>query len=272
MNEIIIKTWSELQNALFDYEIGLTAPGRYRSPYAYRGLPENYPKMKTSLMRIGGPYIELESSILRNFKKYADLADINTENEDSEWLWLALAQHYGLPTRLLDWTYSPYVALHFATADTRKSDQDGVIWCVNYQKAREFLPDKLKFAIHDQGFKFTVNSLNKGAVSLKQLEQLDKELGDSFVIFIEPPSLDSRIVNQYALFSMMSSSSSLLDNWLEKNDHKKNLYTKIIIPSKLKWQIRDHLDQANINERMLFPGLDGLCQWLKRYYSSKDKY
>jgi hypothetical protein len=221
MNEIFVKTWSELQNALFDYEIGLTAPGRYRSPYAYRGLPENYATMKTSLMRIGGPYDKLEASILRNFKKYADFADTKAENEDSEWLWLALAQHYGLPTRLLDWTYSPYVALHFATADTAKSDKDGVIWCANYQKAREFLPDKLKSAVHDQGFKFTVDSLSKGVVSLAQLEQLDKELGDSFVVFIEPPSLDARIVNQYALFSMMSSSSSLLDDWLEKHDRRK---------------------------------------------------
>src|SRR5262249_23019531 len=41
---------------------------------------------------------------------------------------------------------------------------------------------------------------------------------------------------------------------------------KIVIPANLKWQVRDHLDQCNINDRMLFPGLDGLCSWLKRFY------
>ena len=45
---------------------------------------------------------------------------------------------------------------------------------------------------------------------------------------------------------------------------------QIVIPAELKWEIRDKLDQANINERVLFPGLDGLCMYLKRYYSPKD--
>lgn len=41
---------------------------------------------------------------------------------------------------------------------------------------------------------------------------------------------------------------------------------KYIISTDLKWRIRDMLDQMNINERILFPGLDGITSWMKRHY------
>ena len=58
-----------------------------------------------------------------------------------------------------------------------------------------------------------------------------------------------------------------LDDWLKR--HPK-VYRKIIIPAALKWEVRDKLDQANITERTLFPGLDGLSRWLERYYTTKS--
>ena len=57
-----------------------------------------------------------------------------------------------------------------------------------------------------------------------------------------------------------------LDSWLA--DHPE-LYRRIIIPASLKWDFRDRLDEANITERVLYPGLDGLSRWLKRYYMPK---
>ena len=64
----------------------------------------------------------------------------------------------------------------------------------------------------------------------------------------------------------MSSPEARLDLWLAAHPQ---LFRRIIIPAELKWEIRDKLDQANVTERVLFPGLDGLSRWLKRYYSPR---
>jgi hypothetical protein len=90
-----------------------------------------------------------------------------------------------------------------------------------------------------------------------------------FVVFLEPPTLDTRILNQFALCSLMSSATARLSEWL---DEHAELFRKVRIPSELKWEIRDKLDQANINERVLFPGLDGLSRWLARYYMPKPAH
>jgi hypothetical protein len=83
---------------------------------------------------------------------------------------------------------------------------------------------------------------------------------------MEPPTIDPRIVNQFALFSLMASPIARLDDWLAQSPE---LARRIVIPAGMKWEIRDKLDQANINERVLFPGLDGLSRWLTRYYWPK---
>ena len=84
------------------------------------------------------------------------------------------------------------------------------------------------------------------------------------MFFLEPPSIDERVTNQYALLSVVSRSETRVDEWLAAHE---DLYARYIIPAELKWEIRDKLDQANITERVLFPGLDGLSTWLRRHYT-----
>jgi hypothetical protein len=252
--------WKELQELLF-LDAHNTVIDRIRSPFIYRGLSDFEYELMTSLTRMGGSYIELEKHLLRNFKKYAYNAH---PQGTSDWHWLALAQHHGLPTRLMDWTYSPYVALHFATENIHRYDTDGVIWALNYEKVNTYLPERPRSIISQVGSNsFTGDMLLQAYPTLEVLSETE----DEFVIIFESASLDHRIVNQFALFSMMSKPDGILSRWMEQYP---DLYFRIKIPAAMKWEIRDRLDQANINERVLFPGLQGISKWLKRHYSPKN--
>lgn len=256
--ETRISSWIELQEAVFEsaWQPGLQ---RHRSNFVFRGTPRASHGLETSL-QTGGFELK-ERHLLNSFRKYALRSAVHG---DLVWNWLSLAKHHGLPTRLLDWTYSPFVAMHFATHDPRHFDEDATIWCVDYRKTNELLPKSLRRVAESEDVNiFTTEQLAGVAKTLEEFDHLAK---NDFVVFFEPPSLDERIVNQFALFSLPSSPTMSLEGLLEQRDAA---VRKIIIPAELKWEIRDKLDQANVTERVLFPGLDGLSQWLKRYFTTR---
>jgi hypothetical protein len=244
--------WSELHERLFADSWNETL-SLFRSNFAFRGRPLAAEDLTTSLTRLGGNTEAIERPLLRHFRKYAARDAVPV---DSTWNWLALAQHHGLPTRLLDWTYSPYVALHFATARTPAMLEDGAVWMVDYVRMHERAPMPLRAQLEKEGANvFTTEMIAAVAEDFDDLGALGE-----FVVFVEPPSFDERIVNQYALFSLASQPDLPLDD---------SCLRKVVIPAALKWEIRDKLDQANITERVLFPGLDGLSRWLARYYAPR---
>jgi hypothetical protein len=260
---LVPRNWNELQKMLF-YNMKNIKLNRYRSSFVYRGMPDKKYPLNTSLIRLGGKYKELENNLIRNFSKYA----YNYEYSNySIWDWLSLGQHHGLPTRLLDWTFSPYVALHFATDKDDKNNVDGIIWCVDFIKLIHQLPEDFqKLLKKENAIGFSVKMLNEVCPSL---QKFDSYVNKEFLLFFDPPSLDDRIINQFAMFSVLSNPERKIDDWLK---HYPKNYHKIIIPKSLKHEIRDKLDQANITERVLFPGLDGLSSWLKRWYSPRSGF
>lgn len=242
--------------------------GRHRSMYVYRGVPNADYRMTTSLYR-NCKHLQkaLEPAILNNFKKYAVIEDPSVEQ--SVWMQMILGQHYGLPTRLLDWSHSALVALHFAATEIdmdNMEDHDCAVWRIDMTELHSLLPERYKKALNESTTSiFSVKSLSNVTESL---EQYDMDMRSDSMVVVEPPSIEQRIVNQYSFLSIVPMGISDVELFL---DEKTSNTVKYVIDGKLRWRLRDMLDQLNISERIVYPGLEGLSSWIARHYFVKEK-
>jgi hypothetical protein len=252
-----VTSWRELDDAIADPSFGHHRE-HARSTLVFRGLARPSYTNTSSLARLSGDFARLERHLMRNFRKYAH----QEAPGPTEWDWIALGQHHGLPTRLLDWTFSPLVALHFATASF--PEDDAVLWAVDVAAVHRTLPAELRETLDREGsLLFTTGLLAEHAAGPEALDALRADA--PFALFLEPPTLDERIANQAAVLSVIADPTVHLHDWLAEHDGVCRAWR---IPAALKSDVRDRLDQAHIDERLLMPGLDGLAAWLRRYYSS----
>ena len=240
---------------------------RLRSAYLYRGMPNVEYHLVTSLQRnCKGLKQTLEPIMLENFAKYAVMEEPSISA--SVWRQMIVGQHHGLPTRLLDWTPSPLVALHFANDETLDSlDQhDCVVWRINARSLNKNLPEAYQAQLaKKKSFIFSVDALSEISPTLAQY---DKDLGSTSFVMIEPPSIDQRIINQYSFFSVIPNGVDNIEALLANAPVET---TRFIIRKELRWDIRDMLDQFNINDRIIYPGLDGISKWIGRHYYVREE-
>ncbi|MFB3902995.1 MAG: FRG domain-containing protein [Acidobacteriota bacterium] len=240
--------------------------GRRRDYSVYRGDSDAERPLLTSLDKLGGispPHTKahLEEHILRNFIRYS--RPYLPQPYANDWEVLVIAQHHGLPTRLLDWTYSPLVAANFATLGSHPGP-NRVIWKLNWKQVHEhfklrpiaFLVQDLDRVLNEKGISSPWDLFNASGT------------GDSaFACMLEPPALDSRIVAQSATFTLCSDKTKSFDQILCEHGLQSAL-RRFIIPRDRIDLIRDQLDLCGMDERRLFPDLDGVAAEMKRYYSS----
>ena len=168
----------------------------------------------------------------------------------------------------MDWTYSPLIALHFAHSAVNLqeiSDRDCAVWRMDVRECNRNLPEKYKNALSESGK--SVFSLDTLTNVVDSITEYDADMNGKAFVTIEPPSVDQRIVNQYSLFSIIPSQMEDIESFLDENTENT---VKFIIKKEIRWDVRDLLDQFNVSERILYPGLDGLSKTLARHYFVKE--
>lgn len=179
--------------------------------------------------------LRYEKSILKEFKRRAIPFLPKTFNSNSDWEWLALAQHYKLPTRLLDWTENPLVALFFAFEFTKDKDGDRAVWV--------FGAAENEFADSND------SKINPFTLAKTQ-------------VYV-PNQVTQRITAQSGWFTVhkyMADKDKFLA--FNKNATYKSRVFKMTISNKLRDNLLLRLDRLGVNSFSIYPDLEGLSTFL----------
>jgi len=212
-------------------------------------LKPGFYRLANSTHGIGGEYYN-EATLLETFKLKAPT--YLDRQPSTDWEWLFLMQHYGLRTRLLDWTESSLIALYFATRENMGDVNAGVWvmnpWWLNYQTFGKYL----LFAADDPN--------TNGYAPLRFKERLKGKLP----IAITPIHASSRITAQRGVFTIHGTEENALDQLAIRKRKESPCLKQLIIPKDNIATIRKELAISGISESLIFPELSGLCREIKR--------
>lgn len=219
------------------------------SDLLFRGQPCDKPLLpKLGRIVPKGKLPNIEKLLLKKFDRAS--LPFRPFEPKTEWDLLALAQHHGLPTRLLDWTSSALAALWFAVRnppekrDNGKELENGVVWVL---------------CAHTEDFR----------LDPEQNRPFDNK---SRTLIFRPQALSARIVAQSAVFTVHKLIGNKIFIPLEKNRLYKNKLVKFIVPPSAFGSIRKELNMLGTNAALLFPDLNGLCiHLLWRYTKLQDE-
>lgn len=211
----------------------------------FRGQNIDKPLLpKLARLKLNGNIENIERLILEEFKR--GIIPLSEFKPEDEWDLLSLAQHHGLPTRLLDWTYSPLIALWFAINEAPKIDSNGmklnaVVWILNA-------------------------NLDDFRTNIEKLTPLSNKITKIY----RPKVVSRRISAQAGAFTIHKINSTGKMIKFETNSAFSKKLTKIIIPFSSFSHIRKSLNILGINYSTIFPDLDGFCKHLERRFSKLD--
>lgn len=219
--------------------------------YYFRGEARDYHRLipKVGRMTKSGS-ISLsyysEHSIFERFKRHA--AAILRSMPRDDWEWLALAQHHGLPTRLLDWSTNPLAALFFSVGDPF-GDKD-------LEKEKIDRPD------YEGDAAFYFLTIKSSFIDVKRNENPFEFKG---VGLLSPPHVTPRLRAQHGVFTIQSDPHKPLDEMLAPQR-----VAKFRIPCAARETLRKELRLFGFSHLTMYPDLDGLSRHLMILLGEKN--
>jgi hypothetical protein len=200
-----------------------------------------------------------ENEIRQEFESRA-LQLIQGRTPTGKWEWYFLMQHYGAPTRLLDWTDNPLLGLYFAVADHDSKDRDAAVWTLN----PHWLNRKLRRGIEGA----MLPDWKEANSYLKNLEQAfeDHTLATARLpAAIDPPHVDRRLAAQSSRFVIFGVNRDLMQVKAIKSELRRKRHLQMIsIPREAIPAIQKELYSCGITHSFVFPDLEGLCREICR--------
>jgi hypothetical protein len=216
-------------------------------PIWFRGQANSEWDLEPKLMRINP--LPSESHLLNKFKQNATF--ILDKKPDSEFEWLFLMQHYGMSTRLLDWSESPLVSLYFAL--NGDEDSDSALWILlptELNKLSRFRPD-----FEDEIPSFEDVDLENYLPSRIAGERKSSLLPMAAIAVRNNP----RIQAQQGVFTISHRENILINSVSEEGEQQNHIW-KYVIPKESKKEMLAELELLGVSKFQLFPELESLSQ------------
>lgn len=269
--EIKPKTWLELKDWYWALGAGIDWVFRGQrdekweiSSSLERAIPPGWEKSSKKLKQEIGEFLGYsEEKLFNKFSERVEqFASMGEAAADTILGKLALMQHHGVPTRLIDWTESPYVATFFAVEDPASLDGNCAVWAISsewcQERSAQAVRKKLKFSKE----KFS----NQADFSLDEiLSETILKANVPLVAPLRPLKLNIRIASQQGLFLCPGDLNlTFMENLraLGEQELPAMLY-KFVFPSDWRPAIFHDLFNMNIGPQTLFPGLDGFAKSIK---------
>jgi hypothetical protein len=234
--------------------------------YIYRGHSDKSWQLQSTLERVLGSKFandseRYENYALNSFKSKFHLYDKSNERPETKLEWLSIMQHYGVPTRMLDFTTSPYVALHFALENASKdADKFFAIYAINYREIQEmslaYIKERNKTIAIEYNDLFYKQDKLFGIIDKQSYE----------ILWVVDPKISNlRLDRQSGCFLITGCKKLTIENLLSGNVYNNMNNLKFIIPGNFWDNIYTLLERMNINSKTIYGDLEGLSKSIKLF-------